>query len=144
MEKKRFNLLDFLILLFCLLILAGGTWFLTSRGKKAAEKTDETILAVLEVKEQYGAFETMLSRGEILYDNIQNVAFGTLEDYSIVPTVVTTVSKIDGSVHKTEIPERYDFHLVLRVPKDEKIVVGKNLSLRAKLYKCTGYVIEVR
>lgn len=144
MEKKRFNFLDLLIILFCVLVLAGGTWFLTSRGKKAAEKPEETMLAVLEVKEQYGAFESMLSRGETLYDNVQNVEFGTLEDYTIVPSIATTVSQKDGTVRKTEIPDRYDFHLVLRIPKDEKIVVGKNLSLKAKLYKCAGYVIEVR
>ena len=144
MEKKRFNFLDLLIILFCVLVLAGGTLFLTSRGKKAVKKPEETMLAVLEVKEQYGAFESMLSRGETLYDNVQNVEFGTLEDYTIVPSVATTISQKDGTVRKTEIPDRYDFHLVLRIPKDEKIVVGKNLSLKAKLYKCAGYVIEIR
>lgn len=144
MEKKRFNILDFIIVLFCILVLAGGTWFLTSRGKQASKSPEKTVIAVLEVKEQYGALESQLVRGEVLLDNVQKVEFGTLTDYKIVPSVATTISQTDGTVRKTEIPDRYDFHLSIRVPESEKIVVGKNLSLRGKLYKCSGYVIEVR
>lgn len=146
MNKKRLNLLDILILLLALLILAGGTWFLTSRSQKsnATDADTDTMIVVLEVKKQYGAFEKMLSRGEILYDNIQNVEFGELVDYAIVPTEETTVSRVDGEVHTAIVPDRYDFHLSIRIPSDEKIVVGKNLSIKAKLYKCAGYVIDVQ
>lgn len=144
MEKKRFNVLDWLIVLFCIAVLAGGAWFLTSRGKSADKSADKTVVAVLEVKEQYGAFETMLKHGEVLYDKVQNVEYGVLEDYEILPATKTTVSQLDGTVRNVEIPDRYDFHLSIRVPESEKVVVGKNLSLKAKLYRCSGYVIEVR
>lgn len=145
MSKKRLNFLDIAILLFAVLILAGGTWFFASRNKKTADAfaDGDTTIVVLEVKKQYGAFEKMLTRGEILYDNIQNVEFGELVDYTILPAEETAVSQIDGEVHTAVVPDRYDFHLSIRVPSDEKIVVGKNLSIKAKLYKCSGYVIDV-
>lgn len=142
-EKKHLNLLDFLIILLAAAILAGGAFFLISRQKNSHPSDEPTKLIVLEVKEQYGAYETMLKRGETLYDNIQNEEFGTLVDYKIQASVATTISQTDGTVRKTDIPDRYDFHLTIRVPESKSIVVGKSLSLRGKLYKCAGYVIGV-
>ncbi|MBR4949978.1 MAG: hypothetical protein IKZ25_04290, partial [Clostridia bacterium] len=74
---------------------------------------------------------------------VNNVPIGVIKDISYSPAVEYVVSENDGEVKKVTVPERFDAKVVVEVSADEKVELGKLLSLRTKNFVGSGYVLSV-
>lgn len=138
--KKKFNVIDGLIILFLAAVVAVGMVYVR-RISKPAEEGTKTI--VLEVREKKELFASVMQEGDQLWDGTQKKEFGVLKSVEKRPARKDVVSQKDGTIRSVEIPERYDIYLTVEVPESEKVNVGKGLWLESQRYKCNGYILEV-
>ena len=140
MEKKKFNAVDVIIILFVVIIIAVVA-FIVRQFINSGEGEMKRI--VVEVTEQKDTFCDILTKGDIAYDGVENVKLGTVVDFEVKPSEIDSISSLDGTIKHTSIPERYDIFLTIEVPQETEAPVGKQLWIETSLYKCDGYIIEV-
>lgn len=140
MEKKKFNVIDTLIVVFVIVVIAGGAFAVRQFMNRG---DGETKTIVVEVTERKESFCSILKKDDVAYDGVENVKLGNVVDYEVKPAEIDSISSLNGTIKHTVIPERYDILLTLEIPQETDIQVGKQLWIETSLYKCDGYVVEV-
>ncbi len=140
MEKKRFNIIDVLIVLVIVVVAFGGIAVI----KQLTKETDmETKTILLEIKKQKQSFCDIIKKDDTVYDGVENTKLGKVKNFSIKPAETDGFSKLDGTIKKVNVPERYDIYLEIEAPKDTDVQVGKQFWIETSVYKASGYILGV-
>ncbi len=135
------NIVDICIIVFLVVVACGAYMFLNTTIQ--ANKTTKTYTATLEMQGVEEDFCKAIKTDRKVFDRIKNEPFGTLTEVSYEPRVEYTVSSIDGSSIKTEVPGRYDARVELELTTDTQLYVGKFLSIGTKDFTGSGYIIKL-
>ena len=135
------NVVDLLILLIVAGIAIVGYQFLNSGIAAPAEQ--KTQLVTMEITKKRESFCKSIKIGDEVIEKVNNVPYGIVKAVSYKPAEETVASELDGKVKKVSVPERFDATIVLEVPVQESVQVGKLLSLKAKHFTGSGYVLAV-
>lgn len=138
--KRKFNAVDLIIVIFILIVIAGGIFAVRMLG---SEKTIETKTIVVELTKQKEYFTKIIKKGEIAYDGVENTRLGEVVDFKIENAKSDGISTLDGTVGRSPFPERYDIMLTIEVPESTDVQVGKQMWIETNTYKCNGYVLQV-
>lgn len=135
------NVVDLLIILLVVVIAVVGYKFLNNTVTEPAEQ--RTQLVTMEITNKRESFCKNIKIGDEAIEKVNNVPFGIVKAVSYKPAEETVASKVDGTINKVSIPERFDATVVLEVPVTANVQVGKLLSLKAKNFTGSGYVLAV-
>lgn len=138
--KKKFNVIDILIILFIVLAVGGGTFAVRSFMNRGSGETKQIVLEVTDKEEN---FCKVIKKDDEVYDGVENVKLGKVVDFEIKDAEIDSISSIDGTIKHTKIPERYDILLTIEIPQETDVQVGKQLWIESSMYKCSGYILEV-
>lgn len=134
------NIVDLLIIVFAVVVIAVGYKLLNAKIEPPAEEMQTVTMEITKKRE---SFCKNIKIGDEVIEKVNNVPFGTVKAVSYKPAKEYTVSQIDGSVQNVDVPERFDATVVLEVPAKESVQVGTLLSLKAKHFTGSGYVLSV-
>lgn len=134
------NIVDLLILVFAFVVIAVGYKVLNAKIEPPAEKMQTVTMEITKKRE---SFCKSIKIGDEVIEKVNNVPYGVVKAVSYKPAKEYTVSQIDGQVKQVDVPERFDATVVLEVPATESVQVGKLLSLKAKHFSGSGYVLAV-
>ena len=135
------NVVDLLIILLAAGVVVVGYKFLNAKVVEPAEQ--KTQLVTMEITKKRESFCKSIKIGDEAIEKVNNVPYGIVKAVSYKPAEEYVVSEIDGTAKKVPVPERFDATVVLEVPVTESVQVGKLLSLKAKHFTGSGYVLAV-
>ncbi len=135
------NVVDLLIILVAAAIVVVGYKFLSTAVTEPAEQ--KTQLVTMEIVKKRESFCQSIKIGDEVIEKVNNVPYGIVKAVSYKPAEEYSVSQVDGTVKLVQVPERFDATVVLEVPVTESVQVGKLLSLKAKHFTGSGYVLAV-
>lgn len=139
-NKRKFNAVDLIIVLFVLALVVAGSFAVKLLR---TEKTVETKIIVVELTKQKEFFTKIIKTGEIAYDGVGNTKLGEVIDFEVSDAMSDGISTLKGEVDRSLFPERYDIKLTIEVPKTTDVQVGKQMWIETPTYKCNGYVLDV-
>lgn len=139
-KMKKFNIIDVLIVVFVAAVVAVG---MLAVNRFTKDEATETKTVILEITDQKEGFCSVIKEGEIVYDGTENTKLGTVTSYEIKPCEKYGTSLIDGTVKRSEVPDRYDILLYIEAPKDTDVQVGKQMWIETSMYKASGYILGV-
>ena len=141
-EKRRFNIVDILIVLVLAIVIAAACFLLTCQ-KEQDELAAVSKTVVFEAKEKTEEFCSLPKEGDIIWEGTKKVEFGRIKSVDKKPATTETTSLKDGTMVKAEIPDLYDLYLTIEVTNPSvDTSVGKMMWINSRLYKTNGYVIE--
>lgn len=135
------NVVDLLILLVVAVIVLVGYKILNTKIAEPAEQA--TKLVTMEITKKRESFCKNIKIGDEVIEKVNNTALGVVKAVSYKPAEEIVVSQTDGAVKRVEVPERFDATVVLEVPAEGNVQVGKLLSVKAKHFAGSGYVLAV-
>lgn len=133
-KKKRFNLIDGVIILVIIAVLFAG-WFVFSNGDKG-EGTEIIYKVNILKAEKYLAPEIQV--GDKLFDSVKNFEIGEITDI-VVTDACESIYDPEMNVYRTvTVPERDDIMLTVKgsgsVDGETVVVNGYKLSIGKKMY----------
>ncbi len=141
-EKRRFNIVDILIVLVLAAVIAAACFFLAGQ-KEQNEAAAVSKTVVFEAKEKTEEFCTLPKEGDIIWEGTKKVEFGRIKSVEKKPATTDTTSLKDGTMVKAEIPGLYDLYLTIEVTNPTvDTSVGKMMWINSRMYKSNGYIIE--
>ena len=155
-NKRRFNWLDAVIILFIMAIVVGG-WFYMNRQQEAAgaieTKTIEFAIELrevpLSVAQEYEGFI-----GETVVIGVTNVDEGVVTDISWKNSEKITKDIVDGQWYISDMPDNYDEIITIQFEGvetpdkissgHEDISVGFEMPFHGKGFAGQGYIVGLR
>ncbi len=137
---KKYNIIDVLIVIVIAAIIGGGIFAVRMLTK---EDNTETKTIQLEITEQKESFCKIIKEGDEVYDGTENKKLGKVVNFEIKTAQKYGKSAIDGTIKKSEIPDRFDILLDIEAPKDTDVQVGKQMWIETSTYKASGYILGV-
>ncbi len=140
MSKKRFNIIDALIVLVILCVAVFGTYFVKQFTTKEIEDTKTIVFEVTKVKESLSDY---IVEGDVVYDGTQNTELGKIVSFEAMPAATTGTDIKTGKLIKTTVPNKYDYLITIEADKNKELQVGKHLWIETGHFKAEGYVVEI-
>ena len=149
MERPKFNIFDVFMLFVIVIVVAGGVWFITTRG----DGMDTTVQIVVEFTNQPQDFVDSIVFGGEIRDSIRNFFLGYVMDVRVEPATRVTFNHEISQFVLESIPDRYDIYLTIvgygtenpsfiRMEGQEKRV-GQEVFLRGRGYAGIGFITEI-
>jgi len=144
-EKGRlfgaFNIVDICIIIFVAAVAFVGYLFLSNTITKSAPT--QNVRITMELKNVEKELCDAIEVDKTVFDRVGNQKFGILTDARIKPATEVVISKLDGVAREIEVADRYNVELDMELTTDEKVYVGKNISIATKDFTGAGYVINL-
>lgn len=144
-EKGRlfgaFNIVDICIIIFVAAVAFVGYLFLSNTITKSAPT--QNVRITMELKNVEKELCDAIEVDKTVFDRVGNQKFGILTDARIKPATEVIISKLDGVAREIEVADRYNVELDMELTTDEKVYVGKNISIATKDFTGAGYVINL-
>lgn len=151
--KIKFNLMDAFIITVLIAVIAGGTWFMTSRGKQQAEISDKTVSVMVELTNKDDEFSKLPQVGDIVIMGEKEKMKTKVTDVKVMAARMISYDVENGRILDSEIPNRYDVRITMQAagmesPKEVTINgsgvrVGMGIALKAKNWSGYGYALSV-
>ncbi len=139
--KKRFNVIDTLIVLAVIGVIAA---VILVMGITPETSASDTKTVVLEVKEKTEEFCRVPKEGDIILDAATKEEIGKVVGKRTEEGEIILTSAEEGKAVKSKIPDRYSLYLTLELHTGlDKAKIGKNLYIQGRTYACSGYIVEV-
>ena len=139
--KKRFNIIDVLIIILVLIAVA-GVGIMRYAGKTSdADEAKKQV--TLEITEKFVGFSENVVIGDKVTEKVDNKQIGTVTGVRTIPAEKNSYDRETGEAVVTLIPERETVYVTIETDKDEEVAVGKLLSVVTKHFSGSGYVTEV-
>ncbi len=139
--KKKFNIIDLLIIIIALVVICAVVWVL--RINKTAN-TGETRTIVMEIKQKSESFCTYPKEGDIITDAATKQEIGTLVGFQQKPATINLTSSEEGKFVESDIEGYYDVYLTIELHSNlENAKVGKSMYIQSQQYAGSGYVVNV-
>lgn len=141
--KKKFNIIDVLIIAVLILAAAGVALFKISGLISKDKNEEDTKVIIFEMQERYEGFAEQIKVDEEVMELVDHDKLGTIEKVWKKPCVRNTFNRDNGETVNVIIPEREDVYIAIRVDEDADVSVGKGISVRTKQFTGRGYIIEI-
>ncbi len=159
-KKRRFNFVDFLLILLILALIGGAIYLFSSGALLRQFRSQQTgtisyTVEIIGVEEDY---LDLIAKGDAVGNAVTKSSLGMVEsvDYSIKQTELGYQETEDGSYEGVlnEYPDRYNILVTITVEGDyvpddgyyidgTRIAVGEALSLRFPNFVCEGHCISL-
>ena len=136
-----FNIVDICIIIFVAAVAFVGYLFLSNTITKSAPT--QNVRITMELKNVEKELCDAIEVDKTVFDRVGNQKFGILTDARIKPATEVIISKLDGVAREIEVADRYNVELDMELTTDEKVYVGKNISIATKDFTGAGYVINL-
>ena len=159
-KKRRFNFVDFLVILLILAIIAGVIYLVSPASflRQLASIKTGTLTYTVEIIGVDEEYLNMIAEGDAVGDAATKNSLGSVEsvDYSVKQTELGYKEGEDGVYEGVlnEHPDRYNVQVTITataeyVPDEgyridgTRIAVGESMALRFPDFVCEGYCISV-
>jgi len=149
MQKTKFNIVDFLIILILLLIVAIGIWYFSNIGDGHAIYT----YFIVEITNMDPDFSELVAHGDPIRDAVRNYFLGYVVNVEAVPAVLVTFDAINEQFITQNIPERYDIYITIRgngsqtassiTTEGHQVRVGQEVFIRGRGYAGSGFLTNL-
>lgn len=149
----KVSIIDLFIVIFIVAVLAFGFMKLTEeKGSAFVSSTHDYEIDVL-FKALYDGFPEEMAVGDEVYDDRTGSSLGTITAIETTPAV-DEVEAADGSIVKSEIPDRYDVIISLEgqgtynprsglVAAGDARYIGTALKVRTHKFLVEGVILDV-
>lgn len=147
----KLNILDLFIVLFLVLVLAAGGWYFTRDG---AMKEDKAYVEyTVEVVSKEDEYLEHIILGEKVVDGITKQEMGEIIRFEVKDAVQIKENMVERKFNAAKVPEKHDVYITIALDADinypdicagdEKIKIGKNVSLRSESAAMHGYIVGI-
>lgn len=150
-KKKKFTVIDVLILLVVLAVVIVGAVKLVPMLKNSEDK--ETVEFTVMVQNKDEDFGNAITIGDNVTISLTEKDGGIVKDVRTEPAVKQAYNSIDGTYSNEVAPGKYDVYVTIEAETDVSelalkaggtpIKVGAEIPVRGKGYASTGYVIDI-
>ena len=159
MDKPKFNFLDGLIILFIVLAIAAGVYFLKGTDSAVAGET-QTTTAVFQIQltkadmSLYEKFSAAKESGESVWIGVKERFEGKISDVVAEPAKKITTDTHTGKAVVGYDPSTYDITVTVKAAAVETpaavsasgtaIRVGEEQAIRGKGFAGYGFVVDLK
>ena len=157
-NKKLFGLVNIIDILLVIIILIGGLFaykkiFSSDSGVNLGAKYYKTTFT-MKVDSVPSSVVNYLEKGSEVYDNESNVFIGKLIDFKSDDYESYVENRENNTFVKTKVPDKISVYLTVETEVSDNpgdlitannyyVKVGKYLSVRAKNFAGSGYIISM-
>ena len=148
-NKRKFNIIDALVVLVVLGVVAGGVWFFS--GTRDVQTTYARY--IVELRQARPGYANLISIGGEIRDSVRNYLLGTVTAVHYQPAVQVNFNHQTGTFEEIIVPDRYDIHITIEGPASitqseiringQPIRVGMDKFLRMHTFAGIGIVIGI-
>ena len=163
-KSRKFNFVDFLLILLVLALIAGAVYLFTQGSifKKLGATEQGTLTYTVEIQGVDAEYLNIIKESDVVVDSVTKNTLGTVSavDYNTKQTVLEYVKNEDedGNVTYTgvlsEYPNQYTVLVTITAPAEYvsgdgyfvnncRIAVGEGLALRFPDFAAEGYCISM-
>lgn len=147
--KRRFNIVDVVVILLIAAVIAGGAWFLAT----ATDGFNSYVYLTVELLEQHPGFVDSVVIGDEVRDSVRNLFMGHVYAVREEPARLITFSFEQQAFVYEVIPERYDIFVTVRGRgfaspsvislENIEVRVGQPMFLRSRGMAGHGFATEL-
>lgn len=151
--KKKFNVVDAVLILLLLAAVAACVLFLRQRGTISAPGSNEPMRFTVELREVQPETIALFERGQNVYRSTDGVYLGTLADFYSETYTKTEYSTLLERYVTYECEGLYRTYLVIEGPgyetatnvyiNDVSVKIGDEIYVKAKGYAGAGFITGI-
>ncbi len=150
-QKRRFNVVDALIILLILAVIAAAAVFVLSKGVGGRKSNTFEIEYVVELRTVRDEFADNIKVGDRLVDSAAKYQLGEVIAVSTSPATFTGTDLVNGALVYCNYPEHSDISLTVKASAETdsdgmyiidsgyRISVGSTMYIRTPDFVGTGY-----
>lgn len=153
--KKKFNSLDYIIILFLCLAVAGGAWYLYKKsGAEAVSAANHKITFNVEVTKKKFSVCSSYTVGSAITFGTSSTGTGTVKDVEIYESETIQADILAGEFVKSKAYDYYDAVITVECMgevsdryikcRDEVLPVGKEIVFQGNGFVGKGYIVNVQ
>lgn len=153
-SKRRLNVVDIVIVL----LLAGSVFIvgyvIGIFGGATSSGEDRMVYFTIEMTYLREDFVELISVGDSIRDSVRGDVLGVVDSFTVAPTDIATIDRVNAEFIMTIVPERYTVLLTVRgrgtetesriAVEGNNITVGQMMSIRGKGYAGMGFITTIR
>lgn len=150
-EKKKWTLIDTLIVILVIVAAVGGYKMFGS--KTASKGTDNTVKAVVLIASQEQGLADAMNVGDDVTVSLTEKDSGKLVDLEVKPAETMVYDSINGAYYNTTLEGKIDIYATVEMDVSETdyaftagstiVKVGTRIPFRGKGYATEGYIINL-
>lgn len=156
MSKKKWNVVDYVILILVIAAIGAGAYLLKNTLNQHSQGNDTstvTFEVFLQEQNPYMAEAVRAAVGEELLLSQKEKDYGTLKDVKVEPAKRAVQDKVSGTFREETLPNKYDITLVIEskaTVSDMGISIGQTqvrtgtqMVVGNKEFAAAGYIFNL-
>jgi hypothetical protein len=152
MNRKRFNLLDFFIIIVFVAVIGGGL-YLYNQYTEGLKRSTYAVEYQVELRAVDQSFVDAITKGDLLRESVKGNTLGRVADMTYKDSYNINIDYLAGKYVETAVPDKLDVILTIASPASVsersiivgglEIKIGHKLFVKGKGYAREGYILNI-